>query len=390
MKLFACFFLVLPWFVHAHDPAPCRRNCERQIPIHDYQFTVHSSFPLDELNDAITHVIVVVQGAERQADVRYAVMANLVRKQGLQKNTLVISPSFKTRKDSPAETEPFWSDNGWKEGDDSKSLPYALSSFAVVDEIISRILGQQLFNNVTRVTVTGHSAGGQFTQMYALTSPIADRFPLIAFQYIVMNPSSYVYLTDERFDKFSDSFRAPIFASEEHKTEFSCVNYNNYKFGLDNRPVYSKIESNDTLVNRYLRRDVTYALGSADNDSGDRMLNTSCAANLQGANRFERGQTFLRHLTALDRNHAHHLIVVKDIGHDCKGMYNSDGVKSALFPSLSGQSHAQAKINPSPPLKPLTQESFPGKSSKLMRVNKGAPTKNPTHEKKHGGFDLPK
>lgn len=367
MNLLVILLFSISWLSHAQDTVPCRKDCMQTLRLEGGDnFTVYANYPLDQKNDRINHVIVVVQGAERQAGVRFDVMARMTRREKVQGNTLVISPHFKTPNDESA-LEPLWTENGWKEGADAVYSQTPLSSFAVVDEIIRGVLEKDLFKHVTHVTVTGHSAGGQFTQMYALTSPIVEQFLKVSFRFLVMNPSSYTYLNNERLTNGQFLYVSCEFGSIIGFAEL-CPTYNDYKFGLENRPPYSQALNDRDLVAQYLQRKVIYALGNADSDINDPMLNKSCAANLQGAHRYQRGKNYFAHINYMDRNHNHEMIEVSFVGHECQRMYSDANVLLALFggipkANIAGRTRKKLRQNQAVNQSVALQEAFSARTS---------------------------
>jgi pimeloyl-ACP methyl ester carboxylesterase len=88
---------------------------------------------------------------------------------------------------------PLWSEDGWKQGDDSLSTashPRAAreSSFDTIFAILRDVWNHHILPNLNRVVLVGHSAGGPFVQRFAAAGgPNAH----IA-RYVVANPSSYL------------------------------------------------------------------------------------------------------------------------------------------------------------------------------------------------------
>ncbi|WP_328603954.1 hypothetical protein OG943_28245 [Amycolatopsis sp. NBC_00345] len=88
-------------------------------------------------------------------------------------------------------------ETSWKDGGDSVS-PAGISSFTVVDEILAGLADKQHFPDLTRITLIGHSAGGQFIQRYAVAGAAPAKLPGVSFHYVTANPSSYLYFTPDR------------------------------------------------------------------------------------------------------------------------------------------------------------------------------------------------
>ncbi len=60
------------------------------------------------------------------------------------------------------------------------------------------------------------------------------------------------------------------------------------------------------------------------------MLDTACAANLQGRRRFDRGQALLRFMDQFFPGHRHQGSVLPGVGHSSAGMYRSSAGTAAL------------------------------------------------------------
>src|SRR5262249_30759927 len=151
----------------------------------------------------------------------------------------------------------YWN-SPWRDGARSSSTsahPRAdrVSSYTVLDALLSAIADSGNFPNLNTVVVSGHSAGGQLTQRYAaantgeadLTGDLG-----LAVRYVPMNPSSYLYLDGRRWDPDAGAFTVPT----------GVPGYNNYPYGLDNilTPEYAYVASvgPDTIRAQYAQRQV--------------------------------------------------------------------------------------------------------------------------------------
>ncbi|HVO33921.1 MAG TPA: alpha/beta fold hydrolase, partial [Gemmatimonadales bacterium] len=162
---------------------------------------VYRSFPLEVRNEAITRAVIVVHGAGRDADNYYrSVMAGAFLAGALQ-TALVISPRMGSNdgrecRDTLAENEISWNCETWRSGGPSLSHP-AVTSFDLLDEILRKVARREVFPNLKGIVVTGHSAGGQVTNRYGMSSKVYDALG-VPVQFVVANPSSYAWPTDER------------------------------------------------------------------------------------------------------------------------------------------------------------------------------------------------
>ena len=182
------------------------------------------------------------------------------------------------------------------------------------------------FPNVREVVVAGHSAGGQFTQRYAATTSIEAQRPGLRFRYVVTNPSSYLYLNDQR----------PVNSNRDQSsvrfgTPHRCSTYNEYKFGLEDRNRYASRLTADQIRDQYTGRYVVYLLGGDDNDIGSADLDHSCEADVQGAQRLARGRFYYRHMMQFFPANRHRKLIVGGVGHSGGRMFRSANGQEALF-----------------------------------------------------------
>lgn len=335
------FLLSLSIGTHATCPTPCKNEaaCLSQYFIGTRKVDFYSNYPLDQSNNCIEHVIVAIHGTTRDAYSRFSDVRDAVKAHNLESKTLIIAPYFKTDEDNPDWNDYYWSSDGWKKGNTSNTGWRDVSSFSVTDLMLESVLSSNDFVSVNHVSITGHSAGGQYTQLYALTSPSPDNFSYLDFSFLVLNPSNYSYLNEYRpHPTTAGLFEIPVYLSGSrlkmkspyNKTAGDCPNsYNDYKYGLNERNLYSEDISNNDLIYQYLNRHVFYFLGSLDTLQ-DSYLDTSCSAKIQGRYRLERGNNFFNFLNTF-YYHNHELFIVDGVGHDAGKMYASSIVQNVLL-----------------------------------------------------------
>ena len=272
-----------------------------------------------------TELVVVIHGTNRNA-CEYAEWVSEAGVLAGRSDIIVVAPRFATVDDPnmPADRL-LWSSGGWKNGSMSRSSPLpATSSFEVLDDLITTVVQSSAFENVSTVTVVGHSAGGQFVNRYASSSPLALDAEI---DFVVANPSSYLYLTSDR--PSGDGFRQ---LTERERAD--CPGYNSYKYGLDDLYQYPAAMGVDAIRAQLPVRRVMYLLGELDTDPDANYLDTSCEALLQGSNRFDRGQNYYHHLQTVFgagsvQNHT--LTVVPAVGHQAQKMFTSPQGVDAIF-----------------------------------------------------------
>ena len=99
--------------------------------------------------------------------------------------------------------------------------------------------------------LAGHSGGAQLVQRYAVLNNVDGplRRDGLALRYVIANPSSYLYLTNERPRPDGKGY-APY-------ERGICPTYNQYKYGTDKLPAYARGQEESRLFVRYAARDVT-------------------------------------------------------------------------------------------------------------------------------------
>ena len=121
-----------------------------------FKFLYYGNYSLDDSLQHINRVVVVIHGSSRNADDYYdrvltaAVMAN-----GAQDSTIIIAPQFQIPDDNPTSGFLYWQFNShWKKGHKSSSnLSWRISSFAVIDTILNRLVNN--YANLQRIVIAG-------------------------------------------------------------------------------------------------------------------------------------------------------------------------------------------------------------------------------------------
>ena len=343
----------------------------------------------EPLSSQVQMALIVVHGANRNADDYFCSAKATI---GLQdryppSSVLVITPFFAMTPPSTNQTDAstffYWNDTddqdgSWRYGADSTG-PTRVSSFATMDAIIESL--QSRHPNLQTITIAGHSSGGQFVQRWSLLTPIwpnaDDRIQIRA---IVANPSNYAYLTPLRFfeTQTTTTSTTRMLHKESNKYHWKvpmdlqedCPQYNQWEWGLDDggdmdvpyrQQVMAK-EGKSAIVGRYLfHRSVIYLIGNLDRCSEGETnqqalvhceshgLETTCADELQGRNRYERHLRYwaslelvaAKHnretnagLEPLRSSHKHRRMVVPNVGHDHSMMFQSqEGIEAIYYDS---------------------------------------------------------
>jgi pimeloyl-ACP methyl ester carboxylesterase len=328
------------------SPRPCTdatAECTDWIAVGEGRSLVYRNFSVDTRNEAVTHALVLIHGAGRNADDYYRSALAAAFLADRLETALVISPRIASAEDGCdddlAVDEISYDCSTWRSGGPSPSHP-DVTSFHFLDAILRQVARRDLFPNLGAIVVTGHSAGGQVTNRYAMSNGVHDVLG-VPVSYVVSNPSSYAWPTDERptqaawpltanapgfiLDVNED---APAFRSAGEGR--GCTRYNQWAYGFENRTGYTASISDEQLRAQLASRPTTYLLSQVDilPLSG---FDSSCSAMMQGPTRQARGQAYARYVNGhLGGNHQ--VIVVTGCAHNNRCVYTADRGLRVLFP----------------------------------------------------------
>lgn len=294
-----------------------------------YNFSVYASRPMNSDMSRIRHIVIIQHGLQRNGlDYFNAGMKLMIASGVSTDRTLLIAPDFIATPDIGTDDQqcfPFWKVMGWPGGEDSINAPH-VSSFRVIDDLLTLVADKARFPSLARVVIAGHSDGAAFVQRYAVLNKVHRKFQAagIDLHYVIANSPSYLYFTPER----------PAGHSFAPYNSAACSSYNDYRYGIDRIIPYAGGRSGQQLFMRYAGRDVTYLLGAEDKDPNHRVLDKSCGAEAQGASRLKRGLAYVRYEHYLaDRQFTlkRHAYEVIGVGHSYEEMFASRCGLSALF-----------------------------------------------------------
>jgi pimeloyl-ACP methyl ester carboxylesterase len=269
--------------------------------------------------------VIIIHGQLRNAQTYLRSAERAAYRSGYRSTTLLIAPQFLNQKDIVKHQLPDnilrWHGSDWMEGDAAVG-PVPVSSFTVIDEILSKLSDRKLFPGLREVIVAGHSGGGQVVQRYVLVGKGGADLEKagIKLRYVIANPSSYGYFSAQRPETVDPKV---------------CPAFDNWKYGMNKLPSYAGKQTADQIEKTYVSREVTYLLGQLDIDPNHPALDKSCAAEAQGAYRLIRGRNFFnylqqRHPEGLKQT----LVEVPGVGHDGDLMFTSPEGQAALFRKL--------------------------------------------------------
>ncbi len=268
-----------------------------------YQFPYESSHDLSVTNTTVEHVILSVHcsGFNALRAYRNAQIA-IEQAGGDPQKYLILAPHFLTpgmirdRLSNPTTknllhwtSNPFWGgSNGIYNGRRA-----VVSSFDAMDQLLESAISSGNFPNVKDIVVMGLSAGGQMVNRYAAANTFEYYTAApkgIDMRYLVMAPSTYVYLTPERMSGRDGKLQIPMRAPSD---------YNVWGYGLDSMYEYHRRRGLTAkwIKSNFPQRKILYLVGGDDTDFSDKMLAKNPAAMLQGINRLDRGYIYMDYLT---------------------------------------------------------------------------------------------
>jgi hypothetical protein len=311
---------------------------------------VYRTFPLRVKNPDVTRAVVVIHGAQRDADGYFRHLLAAAFLAGGLEDTVIISPRFASNNgeachDTVEEGEATWHCSGrerWTGGGVAVGNA-SITSFDVLDEILRMLARRESFPNLRAIVLTGHSAGGQFASRYQMANQVHETLG-VPLRYIVANPSSYAYLDATRpsASVLSENASAlppgyvaalpatppaPFIAFADAR---NCTTFDNWPYGLEGRVGYAAQLTDDQLKKQLAARPATYLLGGLD------ILplfnfDASCPAMAQGPTRLARGLAYGRYVN--ERFGATHtVLVVPACGHNARCMFTDNRALPLLFP----------------------------------------------------------
>jgi pimeloyl-ACP methyl ester carboxylesterase len=337
----------------SHAPAaaaaPCTTAttaCEQWIPLGGgpARSMVYSTYSLDTPNPGVTRALIMIHGTNRNADHYFGTATAAGFLAGALDNTVIISPRLIASPDKPQANEVVWPNGGdsWRSGGMSASNP-TLSSFDFVDEIVRRLADKKIFPNLTKIVVSGHSAGGQFVTRYEMANKVHGTLG-VAITYVVANPSSYAWPAAVRplpvgdADPTTADKEALGADGEKVHSQFTygpfdstkAPTYNRWPAGLTSRKGYTAQMTDAELTKHLVERPTTYLLGQVDVlPLGG--FDSSPAAMSQGPTRRARGEAFVKYISeTLGAKPS--AIIVPECGHNDRCIFTTDVVFPAIFP----------------------------------------------------------
>ena len=198
-----------------------------------------------------------------------------------------------------------------------------MSAYAVMDELLERICPRfgGVFPNLETVVLIGHSAGGQFVNRYTAGGKGCPA-PAVEVRYVVMNPSSYIYLDERRRSASTGRFEAP--------EDPPCGDYDHYMYGLRELNHYMRGVGPARIRTNLFERTTFYIAGERDTGTAG-SLDTSCPGRLQGATRLARHANYRAYRDLFPDWKGSVFEVVPGVGHDGEEMLMSSTARRVAF-----------------------------------------------------------
>lgn len=296
----------------------------------DASFPMEVSANLNTIHPEITRAAIVFHGKGRNVEGYFSALERAAHEAGhVSQQTLLWAPQFLREEDAEAHHLPKqflrWHAGSWTAGE-SASGPLPLSTFDVIDAMLATLANRERFPNLITVVLIGHSGGGQLLNRYAIVGRSAIRMAGIHLRFVIANPSSYFYFSDDRPQR-DGSFAA------FHNS--ACPKFDHWRYGPVNAPAYVSATSPEAwrdYEQNYIKADVIYLMGTADTDPEQVDLDTSCAGEAQGSERLERGTSYFRYLKSRHpQGFTQQLWFVRGVAHVGSRMVESPCAIAAVF-----------------------------------------------------------
>ncbi|MGI4816204.1 MAG: alpha/beta hydrolase [Janthinobacterium lividum] len=282
----------------------------------------------------ITRAVVIIHGLLRNAATYFETGQAVVAAGGAAgtaaaaATTLVVAPQFLNTVDTRAHAIPAqvlrWSGNAWMGGAPAVG-PVPITSYAALDAVLARLADRSLFPHLAHVAIIGHSGGAQVTQRYAIHAPGLDVLKRAGIDavFVIASPSSYAYFDTLR--AAPDGGFAPFDAA-------TCADFDQWKYGMTQRPTPLSDLMPAQLESDYMSRQITYLVGGRDDDPQQAVLDRSCAAEAQGANRLARARNYFSYIRLRHpENTTQSFHIVPGVGHDGARMLTSTCAVATVF-----------------------------------------------------------
>jgi pimeloyl-ACP methyl ester carboxylesterase len=273
---------------------------------------------------SVTRAVILLHGKGRDVDGYYRGLQRAAGEAGgASAGSILIAPQFLNEHDIEAHrlgTQIVrWHTGAWEAGGPAID-PAPVSAYEVLDAMLEHLADKTIFPNLKDVVLAGHSGGGQAVQRYAVVGTAAAQLTAqgIHLRFVIANPSSYLYFSDER--------------PAAHN---GCSGWDRWKYGIRDAPAYVKLTPTHTWAQMeadFAAADVIYLMGDEDIDPNQKDLDTSCMGEAEGPTRLARGKSFYAYLKARHADgFGQRLWIVDGVAHNGPKMVEAPCGVKALF-----------------------------------------------------------
>ena len=310
--------------ITSKPPCLTSANCRQTQKISNHQgegsFQFYANYPIFEEKvrwDKLDKAIFVIHGASFNPDDYFKYMTTSLEYLDYSKNTVLIAPNFKNKSDSSGDI--YWKGYDYRDGKPSGSN-FPISSFEVLDFLISQLADKNFFPALKKIIITGQSSGGRFLHTFAAANRAETAYEDIQFEYIVSESQYFYYPTTERINE----------QTNELFEVSNCSEISVWPFGYQEVPNYLNMLTKEEFDQRFVKRSITYLLGNGQ--GSDSSLNTrDCNAVLSGSSRYIRGENMFQYMNLKFSTHNHKKVIVEGVSHQGEDIYTSPEFRSLLI-----------------------------------------------------------
>jgi pimeloyl-ACP methyl ester carboxylesterase len=274
---------------------------------------------------SVTRAVILLHGKGRDVDGYYKGLESSAREAGAASTgSILIAPQFLNEHDIEehglGKQIVRWRTGAWEAGGPAVG-PAPVSAYDVLDAMLAHLANKTLFPNLKDIVLAGHSGGGQAVQRYAVVGKAPAQVTALGIhvRFVIANPSSYVYFSDDRPGPHG----------------FGCSGWDRWKYGIHDAPEYVKLTATHTwerMEADYSAADVIYLMGEEDIDPNQKDLDISCAGEAEGPTRLARGKAYYSYLkTRHPDGWGQRLWLVPGVAHHGPKMVESPCGVKALF-----------------------------------------------------------
>ncbi len=296
---------------------------------------VASNVALESDHSDVTRAVIFIHDMTRNAAEGVATLMTLGGSNGQQ--MLILAPQFPLGVDvfrfadhlpNRGKSIVRWPlKKGWNEGGLSLAVSgkRGISSFTAIDILSLFLADRRRFPKIKEVVLVGHGMGADFVQRYAAVGQAPDLLARdrVGMRFVLANPSSYLYFTNQRPSETSLAFTIV--------KDSVCKGVNAFPYGLENLTPYARRIGGDAVRLRYPERQVFYFAG--DKIINDTFLDSSCAAVAQGKDRLSRTQAYQMHIAQSFGQSAdgQTFKIIKNAGYDPVSIFGSSCGLTSVF-----------------------------------------------------------